>query len=167
MADESYSTVETYLNTNINTNNTNSITGALHNTAEKKLLQGMAGKLFDTTRPYKTGQAVIKNDATFGYEVWMADSDVAAAAWNASDFTRLTKRAEKITVSDTPYTGIEAGTKTYSHNLGHVDFTVQAFDSSGGNIPLNVTAKSTTKVTINSASNFASAVIYIMEIVIS
>ncbi|MDT8303084.1 MAG: hypothetical protein RQ760_16515 [Sedimentisphaerales bacterium] len=167
MADETYSTVETYLNTNINTNNTNSITGALHNTAEKKLLNGLAGKLFDTTRPYKAGQLVVKNDTTFGDEIWEAASDVAAGTWNSANFTRLTRRVSKITTSDTPYTGIEAGTNFYTHGIGHTDVVVFAKDSSGGNIPLNVTATSTTKVTITSASNQANAVVYVYEMVIS
>lgn len=167
MADETYSVVNAYLNTNINTNNANSITGALHNVAENKLLSGMAGKVFDSTRPYKLGQVLSYSDTDFGYELWVAPGDVAAAGWNAASFTRLTKRSEKLTVSGTPYTGIEAGTKTYAHNMGHVDFTIQAFESTGKEIPIFVTAKSTTLITIQSAASYANAVIYINEIVIS
>lgn len=164
MSDRTYTTIKSYNDTNCNTNNANEITGAHLNTIIGYLNEGFGGKVFDATRPYKTGQLLCYNDATFGYELWVAPGDVAAAAWNSASFTRLSKRTEKITASDTPYTGIEAGTKTYSHNMGHTDFTVQAFDSSGGNIPLNITAKSTTKITINSASNFANAVILIQEI---
>jgi hypothetical protein len=167
MADETYSTVNTYLSTNINTNNANSITGALHNTAENKLLSGLGGKLFDSTRPYKTGQLLSKSDTTWGIEVWEATADVAAAAWSAASFTRLSKRSEKLTVSSTPYTGLELGTKTYPHNIGHTNFTIQAFESTGKEIPLFVTAKSSTLITITSSQNYASAVILINEIVIS
>lgn len=167
MADESYNTVYTYLNTNINTNNANSITGAKHNVAENKLLSGLAGKGFDSTRPYKANQVLTYNDATWGLEVWIAPADVAAGTWSSSNFTRVTKRAEKITASTTPYTGIEAGTKTYAHNMGHTDFVIQAFESTGANIPLQVTAKSNTLITITSAKSYANAVILINEIVIS
>lgn len=165
--EKTHTELTNYADTNINTNGSNSITGALHNTMLNYIIPGLAGKAFDSTRPYKEGQLVVKNDTTFGYEIWAASSDVAAAAWNASDFTRITKRSEKIRGSLTPYTGIEAGTKTYAHNLGHVDFLVQAFDSSGGNIPLNITAKSTTTITINSSQNYPDAAIYISEMVIS
>lgn len=167
MADESYNTVKTYWDTNINTNNTNSITGALHNTAGVKIINGMAGKLFDTTRPYKVGQVVTKNDATFGYEEWVCSTDVAAGSWDSSKFTRLKHRTEKITASDTPYTGVELGVQTYSHNLGHTDFIALGFESTGKEIPLDIRAKSSTKLTIYSAQNYSNAVVYIIEVVIS
>jgi len=167
MADRTYTQNKNYADTNINTNNANSITGALMNTMLNYLIEGYGGKEFDSTRPYKQGQVLAYNDGTWGYELWVAPGDVSAASWNSASFTRLSKRSEKITASDTPYTGIEAGTKQYSHNIGHVDFTIQAFDSSGALIPLNVTAKSTTKITIQSAQNYSNAVIYINEIVIS
>lgn len=167
MADNTYTTLAGYANTNITTNNVNSITGAKMNVMLGYLIEGLAGKGFDSTKPYKQYQLFTKSDTTFGLEVWIAPTDVAAAAWNAASFTRLSKRSEKLTASSTPYTGIEAGTKTYAHNIGHVDFTVQAFTSAGANIPLLITAKSSTLITIQSAQNYASAVIYINEIVIS
>ena len=167
MADLTYTQLKTYADTNINTNNANSITGALHNTMLNYLIQGLAGKEFDSTKPYKDGQTLLYEDATFGWELWVADADVAAGSWSSSNFTRITKRAEKITASSTPYTGIELGTKTYAHNMGHTNFMVQAFESSGANIPLQITAKSNTTITITSAKNYANAVILIIEIVIS
>ena len=167
MAEKTYTEQKNYADTNINTNGANSITGAKHNVMLTYLIEAQGGKSFDATRPYKLGQMVAVNDATFGWELWIAPADVAAAAWNSANFTRITKRSEKITASDTPYTGLEAGVNTYSHNLSHTDFIIQAFDSSGVMIPLDVQAKSTTKITINSAINYANAVILIQEIVIS
>lgn len=166
MADETYSTVNTYLDNNINTNNANAITGAKHNVAEKKLLAGLAGKVFDSTRPYKTGNLLSYNDATFGYEEWVAPGDVAAAAWNSASFTRLSKRSEKLTASTTPYTGIESGTHTYAHNMGHVNIAVFARDSSNAPIEVDIQGISTTHITIYSAQNYASGYLLIQEIII-
>jgi len=167
MSDKTYTTVKSYADTNVNTNNANDITGAEVNTVLGYLLEGLAGKGFDATKPYKQYQTLTVFDATFGAELWIAPTDVAAAAFVAGSFTRLSKRSEEITASDTPYTGIELGTKTYSHNVGHVNFTIQAFESSGASIPLYVTAKSTTKITISSSVAYANAIIYIQEIIIS
>jgi len=167
MADNTYAILSGYADANITTNNANLITGAKMNVMLNSIIEGLAGKLFDTTKPYKEGQSVLYEDGTWGFEIWMADSDLVAGAWNSANFTRLSKRSEEITASDTPYTGIEKGTKTYSHNIGHVKFMIQAFDSSGAMIPLDVQSKSTTKITIYSALNYSNAVVYISEIVIS
>jgi len=166
MADHSYSTIATYNTGNFLNDPGTKIRGDVHQAANTYLLQSISGKLFDATKPYKTGQTVIYNDGTFGYEWWKADSDLAAAAWNSASFTRLTRRTQKVTASTAAYTGIELGTKTYNHSFGHVDFTIQAFESTGAIIPLNVSAKSTTTFTIISAANYANAVIYLQEIVI-
>ena len=166
MAEKTYTEQKNYADTNINTNGSNSITGAKHNTMLTYLIEAQGGKSFDATRPYKLGQAVLVNDGTFGWELWIAPADVAAAAWNSANFTRISKRSEKITASTTPYTGLESGTNTYAHNLGHTDFNIQAFDSNGAWIPLQVTKKTTTQITITSAKDYANAVILIQEIAI-
>jgi len=163
----SYTTLKTYLDAYINTNNANTITGSQMNVILTDLLKSVGGILFDATRPYLDGNLIVKGDKTYGYEIWCAEADVAAAAWNASSFTRLTKRTELVTVSTTPYTGIELGTKAYAHGFGHVDFTIQAFSSVGALIPLFVTAKSTTTFTLTSNAAYANAKIYISEIIIS
>jgi len=166
MADLTYTELKTYADANCNTNNTNDITGAELNTILNYLIQGLAGKEFDATKPYKDGQSLLYNDTTFGFEDWVADGDVAAAAWNAADFTRIQKRSEKLTVSETPYTGIESGEQTYAHNLGHTDFTIQVFESTGKELDVDIRAKSNSVITIYSAVSYANAVILIQEIVI-
>ena len=130
------------------------------------LIEAQGGKGFDATRPYKLGQGLLKLDATWGYELWVAAGDVAAAAWNPASFTCIQTRKEKILVSDTAYTGVELGTKLYSHNIGHVDFEVTAYSSTGEKIEVFVTTKSTTKITIQSAVAYANARIYVQEIII-
>ena len=168
MADRTYTAIAAYNNANTNTNGANSITGAKHNTMNSYMIEGLAGKEFDATKPYKEGQVLIYEDATWGKEVWVAPADVGATAWNSASFTRLSKRGEKLTTNDeTSYVGIDTGTNTYTHNIGHTDFTIQSFDSSGGLIPLDITSKTNAQFVINSSVAFASAVIYIQEIVIS
>lgn len=164
--DPSYSTIKTFLDDYVNTNNANEISGQDLNDAHTYMLMGMAGKLFDATRPYKEGQTLIKEDATFGHEIWIAPADVAAGAWAAGNFTRLFARRQKVTASDNAYSGIESGTNTYSHNIGHTDIIIQAFNSAGGLIPVNVTAVSSTKITIESNVAYSGGKILIQEIII-
>jgi hypothetical protein len=92
MADPIYSTLKTWFDNNIDTNDNNEITGEDMNDALTYLLTGMAGKVFDSSRPYRTGQLVVKEDATYGWEVWMANSDLEAGAWDADNFTRISTR---------------------------------------------------------------------------
>lgn len=162
----SYNTLKTYLDAYITTNNANLITGSIVNIALTDLLKDLSALLFDATRPYQEGQVLSYEDGTFGYELHIATGAVSAGAWNASNFTRLIPRREKVTASDTPYTGIEAGENTYSHNLGHADFVVHAYESDGKEIPIDLRAKSTTTFTIYSAQNYASAYAYVIETII-
>jgi len=92
MSDRTYSTDKSFFDDNVDTNNNNEITGEDLNDALTYLLQGLAGKLFDETKPYKTGQLVLKEDATWGFEIWKADSDLSDGSWNASNFTRISTR---------------------------------------------------------------------------
>ena len=167
MADTEFSTIKTYIDNNCNTNGTNDITGAELNTALNYILDGLGGKLFEATKPYKAGQVVMYNDATFGNELWVADSDLSAGAWNASNFTRVTRRCRKITASEAPYTGIDIGSNAYDHDIGHTDVYTFAQTAAGAHIPVKVTGINSTRVTIESSVQYASAVIYVMELVIS
>lgn len=168
MSKKTYTELTNYIDTNINTNGANAITGAKHNVALNYIVKNASGHIFDSSHPYLGGTAFLYSDATFGYEWWAVTADIAAGSFPGvkTNTTRVTRRTQKLTASTTPYTGIELGTKDYEHDLGHTDFTVQAFDSSGNEIPLNLTAKTTTKITIQSAVAYANAVIYLTEIII-
>jgi len=169
MSRKTYTELTNYIDTNINTNGANSIAGAQHNLALNYIVQSMSGDIFDSTRPYKQNTCFLYSDATFGYEVWVVTADIGAGVFPGvkTNTIRITKRSEKITASDTPYTGIESGTHDYSHNLGHTDFTIQAFDSSGAWVPIQINSKSSTKINITVAKNYSDGVILIQEIEIS
>lgn len=94
MSDMTYSAIKTFLDTYVDTNNNNEISGEDVNDALTYLLQGLAGKLFDSTKPYKLGQAVIYQDVTWGYELWVANKDITAGAWDSGNFNRVSSRIQ-------------------------------------------------------------------------
>lgn len=81
---DSYTTQKNYIDNNIKTNGTRSITGPMVNTALTYLLANNPGIYFDATRPYKQNQCIVYQNAFYVHT-----ADVAAGSWSATNRRRL------------------------------------------------------------------------------
>jgi len=159
MALDSYTVIKNYIDTNLNTNGSNDITGAELNTGLLYLLANLFGGLeYDTTKPYKEGTAVLVEDATFGWEVWIASQDTSAGAFNSSYFSRVGKRTRKITQS------LTVGNNVITHNIGTTDVIFQVFESTYEIVPTTCEGKATNTITVGVSEGKTNAVILILEV---
>jgi len=148
----SYTQIKTWFDTYIKTNGTGAITGTVANTGfVSYILNGLTSLVFDSTRPYLTGQICIYVNTNV-YGVYVANADISAGVWDRSKWNAIVE-CESIT-----YSILATGSQDISHNLSIAPKIIQAQTSAGADISLDVTGRSTTTLTIYSVEANSNAV---------
>lgn len=158
MAQKTTTELKAYKDANINTNHTNSITGAIHNLFLENLLDSLVNKVsdysllsifdYDSTRIYYAGHGCF-----YGGELYRCNTDGTTGVWNASKWDIVTnnKRA-----------GIEAITTlgtviTFSSALGMAgtDYALSpyVYNTAGDSMAFTISSRTENGFTITPAED--------------
>jgi hypothetical protein len=163
---KTYAQRKLFIDTYINTNGIAAITGAIANEALiDQLLADEVNLSFDTTRPYRIGGMLVYTGAGFN-DIYVCNVDTdPMAVFDATNFTRISRRTKKILVNDNYFTGIEVGTNVFTHNIGNADYVPYLKTAEGYQIPLEIVHNTELNtITITSLVEYAGAIVLITEI---